>query len=63
MHPTKKLASLDSEFMLRRYKEKRFAAGANREQIATCSELGLSLEEFTGVCLAAMQGIAADLGL
>jgi putative nucleotidyltransferase with HDIG domain len=63
MHPTKKLASLDAEFILRRYKEKKFAAGANREQIATCSELGLSLEEFTGICLASMQTIAPDLGL
>jgi putative nucleotidyltransferase with HDIG domain len=63
MHPTKKLASVDTEFVLRRYKEKKFAAGANREQIATCSELGLSLEEFTTVCVAAMQGLAPELGL
>ncbi|MBM3331431.1 HDIG domain-containing protein [candidate division WOR-3 bacterium] len=63
MHPTRKIASVDAEFILRRYKEKKFAAGANREQIATCSALGLSLEEFTTICVAAMQGIAADLGL
>jgi predicted hydrolase (HD superfamily) len=63
MHPTRKLASVDADFVLRRYKEKKFAAGANREQIATCSELGLSLEEFTTICVAAMQGIAFDLGL
>lgn len=63
MHPTKKLASVDTEFILRRAKEKKFAAGANREQIATCSELGLSLEDFTGICLASMQAVAADLGL
>lgn len=63
MHPTRKLANVDTEFVLRRFKEKRFAAGANREQIATCTDLGLSLEEFTGICLAAMQGVAADLGL
>jgi putative nucleotidyltransferase with HDIG domain len=63
MHPTKKLASVNTDFILRRYKEKKFAAGANREQIATCSELGLSLEDFTTICVAAMQGIAVDLGL
>jgi putative nucleotidyltransferase with HDIG domain len=63
MHPTKKLASVDTDFILRRYKEKKFAAGANREQIATCSELGLSLEEFTTICVASMQVIASDLGL
>jgi putative nucleotidyltransferase with HDIG domain len=63
MHPTRKLASVDTDFVMRRYKEKKFAAGANREQIATCSELGLSLEDFTTICIAAMQSIAADLGL
>jgi hypothetical protein len=63
MHPTKKLSSVDTDFVLRRYKEKKFAAGANREQIATCSTLGLTLEEFTAICLAAMQAIAPDLGL
>lgn len=63
MHPTKKLAGIDTEFVLRRYGEKKFAAGANREQIATCSTLGLTLEEFTTICINAMQGVAADLGL
>lgn len=63
MHPTKKLANVDTDFILRRFKDKRFAAGANREQIQTCSELGLSLEEFLTICLQAMQCIAAQLGL
>lgn len=62
MHPEKKLAKVDKEFILRRYKEKGFAKGANREQIAKCSEIGLSLEDFTQLCLEAMQGIATDLG-
>ena len=63
MHPTKKLADVDVEFVMRRYGERRFAAGANREQIATCSGIGLTLEEFTGICLDAMKNIAPDLGL
>ncbi len=63
MHPTKRLAGVDTEFVLRRYAEKRFAAGANREQIATCSTLGLTLEEFATICLDAMKGIAPALGL
>lgn len=63
MHPTKKLANIDTDFILRRFKDKRFAAGANREQIQTCSELGLSLEEFLTICLQAMQCIAGQLGL
>lgn len=63
MHPTKKIANLDTEFVMRRYNEKRFAAGANREQIATCTQLGLSLEEFIKLCLEAMQSVAEQLGL
>jgi putative nucleotidyltransferase with HDIG domain len=63
MHPTKKLGSVDVPFVMKRFKEKRFAAGANREQIQTCSRLGLNLEEFTGHCLKAMQGISGELGL
>ncbi len=63
MHPTKKLASVDTDFVLRRFKDKRFAAGANREQMQRCSELGLSLEEFLTICLQAMQCIAGQLGL
>jgi len=46
MHPSKKLVNVDSEFMLRRFKEKRFAAGASRESMAACSNLGLELSEF-----------------
>ena len=63
MHPEKKLNALDVDFIVRRFKEKRFAAGANREQIAACKNLGLQLEEFMEICLEGMQGVAQDLGL
>jgi len=63
MHPSKKLENLDVDFIMRRFKEKRFAAGANREQIKTCSELGMELEEFIEICLKGMQSISDELGL
>jgi len=63
MHPDKKLRSVDLEFVKRRYKEKSFAKGARREEIEESRNLGLDLDEFISICLAAMQGIAADLGL
>ncbi|MEO0096763.1 MAG: HD domain-containing protein [candidate division WOR-3 bacterium] len=63
MHPDKKLRSLDVNFVLRRFKEKKFAAGANREQIKKCEEIGLNLERFIEFCLSAMQEIAEILGL
>jgi putative nucleotidyltransferase with HDIG domain len=63
MHPSKKLAETDAEFVGKRFKEKRFAAGANREAIASCSELGLDLHEFLEISLDAMRSISEELGL
>ena len=63
MHPDKKLKSIDVPFILRRFKEKRFAAGANREQIMTCEDIGLTLEQFLDIALKSMQGIDRELGL
>ncbi|MFA4873961.1 MAG: phosphohydrolase, partial [bacterium] len=45
------------------FDEKRFAAGADREQIKACAEFGLALEEFVGIGVSAMQGIAREIGL
>lgn len=61
--PSKKLSDLTVENVLNRFKEKSFAKGANRENISTCSEIGLSLEEFIKISLEAMKKIASDLGL
>lgn len=63
VHPDKKLASIDVDFVLKRFKEKSFARGANREQIESCRELGLPLEKFIALSLEAMQGIAGELNL
>jgi hypothetical protein len=63
MHPEKSLKAVETNFVLNRFKEKRFAKGANREQIMSCSELGLSLESFITICLEAMREIGAELGL
>ncbi len=63
MHPSKKLGAVDGEFVLNRFKEKRFAAGANREQIKGCEEMGVSLVEFVEIGLKAMQDVSEDLGL
>jgi putative nucleotidyltransferase with HDIG domain len=63
MHPTKKLKNVTPEFVLNRFKEKRFAAGANREDIKACEKIGLSLEEFVKLALEGMQSIDEELGL
>lgn len=63
MHPSKKLTSLDSDFLLRRFKEKRFAAGASRENIASCSNLGLELDQFLLIVRDGMIKISNQLGI
>lgn len=61
--PSRKLSDVSAEFILKKMNEKFFAKGANREQIKKCSELGITTEQFIELALAAMQGIAGDLGL
>ena len=63
VRPDKKLAGLGAKSVIKRFKEKSFAAGANREQISLCSEIGLELGEFIELGLTAMQEISSDLGL
>lgn len=63
MHPKRSIEGVDVPFVMNRFKERSFARGANREQIRTCEELGLTLEEFVGICLDAMKSIREDLGL
>jgi putative nucleotidyltransferase with HDIG domain len=63
MHPSRKLAELQVSSIMKRFKDKRFAAGARREGIAKCSEIGLTLEEFLGLALDGMRSISDELGL
>ncbi len=63
VRPDKKLAGVKASSVMKRLGEKRFAAGASREQIAKCSEIGLELEDFIALGLEAMQEIAEELGL
>ena len=63
MHPDKKLSVLTPEFMLKRFKEKRFAAGATRENIAACSNVGLELAPFLVLVWEGMMNISDELGL
>lgn len=64
VHPDKKLAPLDVDFILKRFNSKSFAKGANRDQIKTCeTQLGIPLADFIQIALTAMQSISTELGL
>jgi putative nucleotidyltransferase with HDIG domain len=62
--PGKSLAEVDAKSVWKKMKDKAFARSVNRNDIATgASELGVDLEEHIAFCIAAMRGIAAELGL
>ena len=63
MHPSKSLKGLDLRFLKKRFKEKRFAAGASREQMRSAESLGIDLDTFLTLCLEAMVGVSEELGL
>jgi len=63
VYPDKKLASVKPKSILKRMKEKNFAASVNRDIILECEKLGISLQEFVDLSLKAMQEISDQLGL
>ena len=63
VQPGRRLADVAVPSILKRMKEKRFAAGVDRSKIQLCERLGMTLEEFLGLSLAAMQGVADRMGL
>ena len=63
VYPDKKLNSVKPKSVRKRFKEKAFARGADREIIRECEKLGLEINEFCDLALAAMQKISDDLGL
>lgn len=64
VRPEKKLSAVTTEAVMKKFGQKAFAAGANRESIKLCEEkLNIPLEEFITITLKAMQSISDDLGL
>jgi putative nucleotidyltransferase with HDIG domain len=63
VYPDKKLGSVKPKSVRKRFKEKAFARGADREIIRECEMLDLEVNEFCDLSLKAMQGISDDLGL
>jgi putative nucleotidyltransferase with HDIG domain len=63
VYPDRKIAGVKVKSITKRMKERAFAASVNRETIRECEKIGLPLDEFAGIALGAMQGIAGRLGL
>ena len=63
VQPDKKLASVKAKSLMKKFKNKAFAANCKREIIAECEQIGLPLEEFLQISLTALQNIHKELGL
>jgi putative nucleotidyltransferase with HDIG domain len=63
VRPDRDLAAVEVRSLLKRWKEKAFARGASREQMDTCTQIGLTREQFLTLSLAAMQASASEIGL
>lgn len=63
VYPDKKVASVKTKSITKRMKEKAFAASVKRENILECEKIGLTIDEFAGLSLAAMCEISDQLGL
>jgi len=63
VYPDKKLAGVKTKSVVKRMKEKAFAASVNRDIIMECETVGIPLNEFAELSIAAMLQISDRLGL
>lgn len=63
IYPDKKVASVKHKSVNKRFKETRFAAGANRQYMSLIEKTGISWDEFVDIALEAMTEIADQIGL
>lgn len=63
VYPDRKIASVKPSSVVKRMKEKAFAASVKRENIMECEKIGIPLPEFAEISVNAMKDIASDLGL
>ncbi len=63
IYPDKKVASVKHKSVTKRFKEARFAAGANRQYMSLIEKTGLSMDDFIDIALEEMTANAELLGL
>ena len=63
VRPSRSLSDLQAKSVKKKWKDRAFAAGVNREEIEQASQdFGLELWEHVGNVIVAMRGIATELG-
>jgi uncharacterized protein len=63
VYPDKKLSSVKVKSIVKRMKEKNFAASVKRENILECEKIGIPIDTFATITLTAMQEISKELGM
>ncbi|MEK6925759.1 MAG: HDIG domain-containing metalloprotein [Nanoarchaeota archaeon] len=58
-----KISDMDAKGLMKKYKDKRFAAGCDREIIKEIENLGISLEDFFGIGIEGIKKIKGVIGL
>ena len=61
--PSKKLADVKVESVAKKFKDKDFARGAERDRIVVCEEIGIPKEEFFEIALNGLKESASQIGL
>ena len=63
VYPDRKIASVKPSSVVKRMKEKAFAASVSRENIMECELIGIPLPIFAEIAVGAMKEIADQIGL
>ncbi len=63
VYPDRKIAAVKPKSIVKRMKQKAFAASVNREIIMECEKIGIPLPEFAEISLDAMKEIGEEIGL
>ncbi|HRS54129.1 MAG TPA: HDIG domain-containing protein [Bacteroidales bacterium] len=63
VYPSKKIIDVKAKSILKRMKEKNFAATVDRNAILECEKINIPIQEFAEIALKAMQEIGHEIGL
>ncbi|NVO18993.1 MAG: HDIG domain-containing protein [Bacteroidetes bacterium] len=63
VYPDRRVASVKPKSVVKRMKEKAFAASVKRENIMECEKIGIPIDEFAEIAVGAMVIVAEEIGL
>ncbi|MGQ9460735.1 MAG: HDIG domain-containing metalloprotein [Candidatus Bathyarchaeaceae archaeon] len=61
--PSKKLADVKVDTVIKKFKAKDFAKGVDREKIVFCEEIGIPREKFFEIALVGLKAVSTEIGL